>query len=43
METLDRNSISSSWTGLRERIHVLSERGQVESIPALKDDALFYI
>ena len=38
METLD-TTLKNAHDWSRERIHVLCERGEVESIPSLKDDA----
>ena len=38
METLDK-TLKNIHDWSRERIHVLCERGEVESIPSLKDDA----
>tara|TARA_B100001250_G_scaffold397892_1_gene405510 strand:+ start:672 stop:884 length:213 start_codon:yes stop_codon:yes gene_type:complete len=38
METLDK-TLKNAHDWSRERIHVLCERGEVESIPSLKDDA----
>ena len=38
MDILEKSlKISHDWS--KERIHVLCERGEVESIPSLKDDA----
>ena len=38
METLDK-TLKNAHDWSRERIHILCERGEVESIPSLKDDA----
>ena len=38
METLEQ-TLKNTHDWSRERIHVLCERGEVESIPSLKDDA----
>ena len=38
MDILDR-TISEAHGWAKERIHILCERGEVESIPSLKDDA----
>tara|TARA_B100001113_G_scaffold13528_1_gene10411 strand:+ start:238 stop:450 length:213 start_codon:yes stop_codon:yes gene_type:complete len=38
METLD-TTLKNAHDWSRERIHILCERGEVESIPSLKDDA----
>ena len=38
METLD-TTLKNAHDWSRERIHILCEMGEVESIPSLKDDA----
>ena len=38
METLEQ-TLKNTHDWSRERIHVLCEKGEVESIPSLKDDA----